>query len=333
MLSGRSAFGRATVPDTVAAILEREPDWSALPESTPASLVRLLRRCLEKDRKRRLRDIGDARNELDELEKGDTPFGTVVAPRPPRALYLLAGAAILASVLAVIVVPWIRGGVRTPANGASLGPQFSRVTFDASYSTEPALSRDGTLVVYASDRAGDGQLDLWLQRTAGGQPIRLTEDAADDRTPDFSPDGSLIAFRSDRGKGGIYVLPTLGGDARLVAEAGRGPRFSPDGGRIAFWTGPWLAGAGPRAPGFSVFTVPATGGQPTRIAEGFTTARDAVWSPDGGSLLFFGRKSDDDSPSGSFDWWWAPLDGREPVATGAYRVLARRGLIDPSGRA
>ena len=234
--------------------------------------------------------------------------------------------------IAVIVVPWIRGGVRTPANVASLGPQFSRVTFDASYSTEPALSRDGTLVVYASDRAGDGQLDLWLQRTAGGQPIRLTEDAADDRTPDFSPDGSLIAFRSDRGKGGIYVMPTLGGDARLVAEAGRGPRFSPDGSRIAFWTGPWLAGAGPRAPGFSVFTVPATGGEPTRIAEGFTTARDAVWSPDGGSLLFFGRKSADDSPSGSFDWWWAPLDGREPVATGAYRVLARRGLINPSGR-
>ena len=74
MLAGRSAFGRATVPDTVAAILEREPDWSALPESTPASLARLLRRRLEKDRKRRLRDIGDARNELDELAKGDTPL-------------------------------------------------------------------------------------------------------------------------------------------------------------------------------------------------------------------------------------------------------------------
>ena len=52
------------------------------------------------------------------------------------------------------------------------------------------------------------------------------------------------------------------------------------------------------------------------MADGFLTARDPVWAPDGQSLLFFGRKTADDSPSGRFDWWWAPLDGREPVPTG-----------------
>ena len=96
------------------------------------------------------------------------------------------------------------------------------------------------MIVYASDRAGDGQLDLWLQRTAGGRPIRLTDDPADDREPDFSPDGSLIVFRSNRAGGGVYVMPTSGGDARLVAEKGRRPRFSPDGRRVAYWTGPHL---------------------------------------------------------------------------------------------
>ena len=121
-------------------------------------------------------------------------------------------------------------------------------------------------------------------------------------------------------------MPALGGNPRLVAEGGRRPRFSPDGSRIAYWTGPWLSGARPRGPG-AVFTVPANGGQPARVADGFSTARDPVWSPDGHSLLFFGRMTADDSPSGAFDWWWAPLDGREPVPTGAYRVMSDRGLI------
>ena len=56
------------------------------------------------------------------------------------------------------------------------------------------------------------------------------------------------------------------------------------------------------------------------------TARDPIWSPDGRSVLFFGRKSIDDSPTGAFDWWWASLEAREPVSTGAYRLLTANGL-------
>jgi eukaryotic-like serine/threonine-protein kinase len=326
MLTGRSVFARATVADTVAVILEREPDWSALPAATPTSLRRLLRRCLDKHRNQRLRDIADARHALDDIED-DASRVTSSFPRTqwPR---LLAGAAIVASVAAIAAVLASRGASPAPATTSTSGPQFTRVTADAAFSTEPALSRDGTLVVYASGRDGMGQLDLWLQRTSGGQPVRLTSDTADDRQPDFSPDGSLIAFRSDRADGGVYVMPALGGNARLIAEGGRRPRFSPDGTRIAFWTGPWLAGAGARERGYSVFVVPANGGLPTRVADGFWTARDPVWAPDGQSLLFFGRKTADDSPSGGFDWWWAPLDGREPVPTGAYQIMARHGLSD-----
>src|SRR6185436_18373112 len=66
LLTGRRAFGGETPSDAIAAILEREPDWTKLPPSTPPAIRRLLRRCLEKDPKRRLRDIGDARLELDD---------------------------------------------------------------------------------------------------------------------------------------------------------------------------------------------------------------------------------------------------------------------------
>ena len=66
MLVGRTAFAGDTISDVLAAVLTREPDWTALPATTPASIKRLLARCLEKDPKRRLRDIGDARLEIEE---------------------------------------------------------------------------------------------------------------------------------------------------------------------------------------------------------------------------------------------------------------------------
>jgi Tol biopolymer transport system component len=324
MLSGRRAFERDSVPDTIAAVLEREPDWSVLPGTTPPRIVRLLRRCLEKSRGQRLRDIADARDSLDERGDERRP-AAATASAPPRPV-LLVGVAAVSVAIGAAAVGWLGGDAPPGADGKSPGAQFRRLTTDGAYSTEPALSRDGTMVVYASDHGADGQLDLWLQRIAGGQPLRLTDAPADERQPDFSPDGRLIAFRSNRDGGGVYVMPSLGGNARLVAEHGRRPRFSPDGRNIAYWAGPWLSAQGPRAPGSAVFVVPATGGTPRRVAEGFVTARDPIWSPDGQSLLFFGRKSADETASGRFDWWWAPLDGRQPVHTGAFTTLQSAGL-------
>jgi serine/threonine protein kinase len=70
LLARRTAFGRETVTDTLVAIIERDPDWAALPAETPEAIVRLLRRCLDKDVKARLRDIADARLEIDEALAG-----------------------------------------------------------------------------------------------------------------------------------------------------------------------------------------------------------------------------------------------------------------------
>ena len=88
------------------------------------------------------------------------------------------------------------------------------ITFDAGLAVTPAISPDGRLVAYASDRAGHGDLDIWVQQVAGGTPLQLTRDPFDEEAPDFSPDGSQIVFRSARDGGGIYVVSTLGGEPR-----------------------------------------------------------------------------------------------------------------------
>ena len=84
VLTGRPAFARATMSDTIAAVLTHEPDWTALPRTTPPHLSRLLKRCLEKDPTRRLRDIGDARVELDTGD--ETPVGRSGAARTSTPL-------------------------------------------------------------------------------------------------------------------------------------------------------------------------------------------------------------------------------------------------------
>jgi len=119
-----------------------------------------------------------------------------------------------------------------------------RLTSDSGMTTDAALSPDGKLVAYSSDRGLDGQRDLYIKQVAGGQPIRLTTDGAGNRMPDFSPDGSKIVFRSNREGGGIYEIPAFGGEARLVARDGLNPKFSPDGSRVAYWVGSENVNAG-----------------------------------------------------------------------------------------
>ena len=174
MLTGHVAFPGETVSDTIAAILEREPDWAALPATTPPMVARLLHRGLEKDPKRRLRDIGDARAELDDvLEGGKAPAmvvgrPTVVSAHSPWSRW----AAIILLALASALAGW---GVRrlNPAPDDPLSnATFTRLTNFEGDEAEAALSPDGKFAAFLSDR--DGPLDVWLTQVGSGRFENLT---------------------------------------------------------------------------------------------------------------------------------------------------------------
>ena len=215
------------------------------------------------------------------------------------------------------------------AGDAPPDARLEPLTYDAGVTRMPAVSPDGRLLAYASNRAGNGDLDIWVQQMSGGTPLRLTDDPADDSTPDFSPDGSQVVFRSERNGGGVYIVPALGGPARLIAPNGRRPRFSPDGTRIAYWTGQFRGqGAGHLS---STYVVALSGGAPSQILPDFDVASDPVWAADGKSLIVAGRHERQAQVSGTFDWWLAPLDGRPPVKTGIFDLPLLRGTNLPPG--
>jgi serine/threonine protein kinase len=192
MLTGRSAFGRDTLTDTLAALVEREPDWSRLPAGLSTNIRRLLQHCVDKAPKRRLRDIGDARFEIEAaLAEGDPPAGIVVPTPRHRAHWRRAVAAGGLLALGVIGGVLWRDASPRPSSGPSIGPLL-RLTSDSGLTTEPSISADGGLIAYATDRGGEGTWDIWVQQATGGSAIRLTSDPADDREPDVSPDGSLL---------------------------------------------------------------------------------------------------------------------------------------------
>jgi Tol biopolymer transport system component len=319
LLAGRSAFGRGTLPDTIAAVVGQDPDWNALPAATPPMILSLLRRCLRKGLERRMRDIGDVRIEIEEA-LGDQAVITTTSKGSAAlsAWRWLPWAVAVTALAAAGLMLALQAG---RDEGGALTVQSTRLTWDTGLSIQPALSPDGTMVAYASDRGGGGNLDLWLLRIGGGEPIRLTDDPADDRDPHFSPDGGSIVFRSARGGGGIYVIPALGGNARLIAPRGRRPRFSPDGRRVAFWTGAHLGSNA--AAGSKIFIGPASGGQPSQYARDFAAAASPEWSPDGRGFLFLGRQS----PAEPLDWWHVDVESGRTVASGAFTALTAAGLL------
>jgi hypothetical protein len=123
----------------------------------------------------------------------------------------------------------------------------------------------------------------------------------------------------------VFIVPALGGDARLVAPEGRWPRFSPDGSHLAYWSGQWRGVPSTLSSAASVLPLP---GSPRRVLSDFVMARDPLWAPDGRALLVFGRRDRTSPLAEALDWWWVPLDGGPPSRTGVLDLADFRTEID-----
>ena len=245
MLTGHKAFAGATVADVLAGLIGREPDWSALPAGTPRRLRDLIRRCLQKDPSRRLRDIGDARLELDDVTTDPITAPAAISRPSPRWMTLVPWIVAAAAVVALLV--W-----RPAAREAPAVMRFSSVTNFAGVEGQPSFSPDGRSVAFVSNR--DGQWDLYVGLVTGGGLIRLSNDPNLEAQPRWSPDGTKILFSrlNDTGLQDIWVTPAFPGAPRRLIQSALTPSWSADGRRIVYSDGKviWVCdadGANPRA--------------------------------------------------------------------------------------
>jgi len=216
MLTGKRAFEGDTVSDTLASVLRAPIEWKDLPPATPRGVVRLLERCLERDPKKRLRDIGEARIALETLgAEPEHAVAPAAAPAPrrlaalPWALFALAAIG-LAAMLTVAMTrkapvrPVMRFQIATDAKLASM--------------SWPRISPDGsTLAFLGRDTAG--KTSIWVRPLDGFAPYQLSDTEGASR-PFWSPDSRYVAFFIGRSQ--LKKAPVAGGPAQLICEADGG---------------------------------------------------------------------------------------------------------------
>jgi Tol biopolymer transport system component len=276
MLTGRLPFGRATISETIGAVLEATPDWATLPPGTPQPVRHVLARSLEKDPKQRWRDIGDVRIQLDDAKASQAQNGSA-SPNRSRTRERLAWSLLVAltAAVAAVVVPVFR---KAPAPAEIrfnlLYPRGVAVDF-----AQLAISPDGRQIVVAAGFGSGQPSPLWLRPLASesGRLLTGTEGAG---FPFWSPDGRSIGFFADQ------KLKRLDLDSDAIQILADAPNA-----RGGAWQGAGTILFAPDAVG-PLFRVPAIGGPPTAattLASGQNDHRSPFILPDGKHFVYYAR--------------------------------------------
>jgi serine/threonine protein kinase/Tol biopolymer transport system component len=321
MLTGRAPFARETMSDTLAAILEAEPEWQLLPSSTPPNVLRLLERCLAKDMKRRIRDVADARIELEEpvtrsssiarrrMDARTEPGRTKTLTSRRLAWWLAASGVIIAGAVLGWRL-WPDASPRDPFAGAT----FKRLTDWDGAEQQVAISRDGKFVAFISDRSGTW--DAWVGQIGADSFSNLTNgrvpDLRNHEVPNvaFTPDGTLVTLwvrlwdQANRAQSIGWTVPTIGGQLRpymdRYAPNVGGADWSSDGRRLVYHTG---------SPGDPMFVHDLEQGTDREILVSNPGVHNhaPLWSPDG-AFIYFVRGF----PPDQMDVWRIHADGGAP---------------------
>jgi Tol biopolymer transport system component len=280
MITGKRAFDGEDVTDTIAAVVTRDPDWSRLPASTPTGVRRLLTRCLAKDRKHRLRDIGDALYELTEDALA------IIAPPPARAgrapWTVTAAAGLAAALLAIPAITHYRERAAPPLS--------MRLTIDAPANSvrllSPEISPDGRAVAFSSIGSGALAPRLWIRRLDEPEPTLAPSPIVPTGPPFWSPDGKAMAVPT---RDGLLHLDLATGGTRVLGAT----RSTMVG--VSQFSGSWsrdgvlLYGLGSK-----LFRVSESGGDTTPVAlDGLAADADVrfpTFLPDGRRFLFMARE-------------------------------------------
>ena len=336
MLTGRAAFPGDTISDTIARVLDAEPDWQALPPSTPIHVQNLLRRCLQKDTARRLRHIGDAGLELDDP---DLPTDSrALDPRANRSRRVLRVSAVALVVAAVAAAAYVAGRGESRSSptfrqltfrhgsigGARLGADGRTVVYRATWpGSQPELHvirpesrQSGTLGlvnagIYSVSSRGDLAIALGCRLNwgeclgtlaqvpiTGGSPREMVKNVL---VADWSPDGREMAVASFSGSTYRLEYPigtTLYESPGWITHV----RLSPRADRIAFLDHPRLGDSSG-----SVSMVDLAGAV-TTLSSGWTTLQGLAWTSSGDEIWFTGSRT---GKGGNTELHAVTLSGRE----------------------
>ena len=257
MVTARRPFDGEDITDAIAAVVSKEPDWSRV----PAPLTRLLQQCLQKDPRKRLRDIGDAWSLIDDAPRA---VGATAASRGPLT-FALAGAAAIATIAAVALA-YVHFSEQPPAGSRIMRRQATGEGSDevlvasAEGQTPTSLSRDGQFLAFGFPRKETRSPDLFVLPLTGPadrrKPYALAATPLIEVDPKISPDGRWVAYVEQDpgsagriGRGEIYVRPFPAspeaqpkGTKWQVSSEGAGfPRWLAGGRQLSYVTGPEAA--------------------------------------------------------------------------------------------